>query len=127
MEKNNKLEQAKESVKYLQDRISNYIKELENTINYTDNGIDLSAVKMHCNDICTYAETLNDYTKDCILTIIFDNDVDMVKIKEIDGVMDVLLTSDNEFRVITKQCLKYQVLSKLHELGEMEYHDETIQ
>ena len=127
MEKNNKLEQAKESVKYLQDRISNYIKELENTINYTDNGIDLSAVKMHCNDIYAYAENLNYYTKDCILTIIFDNDVDMFQIKEIDGVIDVLEANENEFRVITKQCFKYYVLNKLHELGEMEYHDETIQ
>lgn len=127
MEQKSKLEQAKKYVEYLQDRISGYLKDLEATVHYTDNGIDLSEVRMYCNDICTYAETLNDYTKDCILTIIFDNDVDMVKIKEIDGVMDVLLTSDNEFRVITKQCLKYQVLSKLHELGEMEYHDETIQ
>ena len=126
MEKNNKLEQAKESVKYLQDRISKYIKELEKTINYTDNGIDLSTVKMHCNDIYAYAETLNYYTKDCTLTVIFDNDVDMFQIKEIDGVIDVLEANDSGFIVVTKQCFKYYVLSKLHELGEMEYHDETI-
>ena len=65
--------------------------------------------------------------KDGYGRIIFDNDVDMFQIKEIDGVIDVLEANENEFRVITKQSFKYYVLNKLHELGEMEYHDETIQ
>lgn len=127
MENNkSKLEKAKDYAKYLQDRITDLMKDLETTIHCTDNGIDLDVVRMCCNDICTWAETLNNYTKDCILTVIFDNDVDMFQIKEIDGVIDVLEANDNEFRVITKECLKYQILSRLHELGEMEYHDETI-
>ena len=127
MENNkSKLEKAKDYAKYLQDKIIDFMKDLETTIHCTDNGIDLNQVRIYCNDICTYAQTLNNYTKDCILTVIFDNDVDMFQIKEIDGVIDVLEANDNKFRVITKECLKYQILSKLHELGEMEYYDETI-
>ena len=111
MEQKSKLEQAKDYAKYLQDRITDFMKDLETTI--------------HCNDICTYAETLNNYTKDCILTVIFDHNVDIAKVKAIDGVINVI-DNDGEITITTKQCLRYQVLCKLHELGEMEYHDETI-
>ena len=125
MEQKSKLEQAKDYAKYLQDRITDFMKDLETTIHCNDNGIDLSEVRMYCNDICTYAETLNNYTKDCILTVIFDHNVDIAKVKAIDGVINVI-DNDGEITITTKQCLKYQVLSKLHELGEMEYNDESI-
>ena len=126
MEQKSKLEKAKDYAKYLQDKITDLMKDLETTIHCTANGIDLGEVRMYCNNICTYTETLNNYTKDCLLTIIFDEYVDINKVKAIDGVIDTWDGNTDEIVIKTKQCLKYQVLSKLHELGEMEYHDETL-
>ena len=126
MEQKNKLEKAKDYAKYLQDKITDLMKDLETTIHLTDSGIDLHEVRMYCNNICTYAETLNDYTKDCILAVIFVHNIDIAKVKAIDGVIDARDGNTVEIVIKTKQCLKYQVLSKLHELGEMEYHDETL-
>ena len=126
MKQKSKLEKAKDYVDYLQHKISDFMKDLEIAINCTDNGIDLSEVRMYCNDICTYAETLNNYTKDCILTVIFDDPIDCTKIKAIDGVIDTWDGNTGELVIKTKQCLKYQVLTELYKLGEMEYNDESI-
>ena len=125
MEQKSKLEKAKDYAKYLQDKINDLMKDLETIIHCTDNGIDLINVRMYCDNICTYAQTLNNYTKDCILSVIFVHNIDVAKVKAIDGVINVI-DNDGEITITTKQCFKYQVLYKLHELGEIEYYDKTF-
>ena len=125
MEIKYKLKEVNEYVNYIKSTLRDLIDDLETTI-FKSDAVSLVEIRQYCNDIINYCDQLYFHTKNYFVTVTYKHNVNIDKIKGIDGVIDAIDNDYGEITVSTKECLKYQVLSKLKELGEMEYHDETI-